>query len=68
MIKTFPFKINKRLAAGESFYFFSLVLFVGALTEIIFPGLFRLYFNFAFLAAAWLASLIFSLLCTTAKK
>jgi hypothetical protein len=43
-----------RLFIVESFYFITALLFLGLLVELIFPGLFQLYFNSAFLASLWL--------------
>lgn len=46
----------------ESLYFLSALLVLGALFELIFTGLFLLYFNVAFLASLWLAILLLSLI------
>lgn len=61
-------KQNHKLLVKETFYFLSVILGLGVLTEIVLPGFFRLYFNFAILAAAWLLNLIYLLLCITVKK
>lgn len=51
------FNLSVPALAREAFYFFSAWLGLGALMEIFLPGFFSLYFNAAFLAAAWLACL-----------
>ncbi len=54
--------VDRAQLIRESLYFFSALLILGAALEYIFPGLFVLYFNVAFLAAIWLAVLILSLI------
>lgn len=54
--------IDRARLIKESLYFFSALLIIGAAVEFIFPGLFVLYFNVAFLAVIWLALLLLSLI------
>ncbi len=54
--------VDKAQLIRESLYFFSALLILGAVFEYLFPGLFVLYFNVAFLAALWLAILILSII------
>ncbi|MDD2680516.1 MAG: hypothetical protein PHE20_00250 [Patescibacteria group bacterium] len=54
--------MKKNIIFKEFFYFFSALLALAFLVEIIFPGLFILYFNLAFLTVAWLISALLTLL------
>ena len=54
--------MKKVIVIKESFYFLSALLSLAALIEIVFPGLFTLFFNLAFLTALWLISALLSLL------
>jgi len=67
MKEKFNFKKKQKLIVEEFFYFLSSLLLAGLLVELIFPGLFILYFNVSLLAALWLLNLIY-LLCITGKK
>lgn len=50
------------LLMKEAVYFLSGLLLLGAVWELIFPGLFLLYFNVAFIAGLWLAAILACLL------
>jgi len=54
--------MKKKLIFQELFYFFSTLLLVAFLVEIIFPGLFILYFNLPILIIFWLISALLILL------
>jgi len=54
--------MKKGVIVKEFFYFLSALLLLAVLVELIFPGLFVLFFNLAFLTALWLISALLSLL------
>lgn len=54
--------MKKGVVIKEIFYFLSALLLLAVLVELVFPGLFILFFNFAFLTALWLISALFALL------
>lgn len=54
--------MKKNIIFKELFYFFSTLLVLVFLVELIFPGLFILYFNLAVLTACWLVSALLTLL------
>lgn len=54
--------MKKVVIIKELFYFFSALLLLACLVELIFPGLFILFFNLAFLTILWLSSALLALL------
>jgi hypothetical protein len=54
--------MKRNIIFKELFYFFTALLALAFLVEIIFPGLFILYFNLAILTGCWLTSVLLILL------
>jgi hypothetical protein len=54
--------MKRNVIFKELFYFFSTLLGLAFLVEIVFPGLFILFFNLAVLTACWLISALLTLL------
>lgn len=61
-------KIKYQEIFREIFYFFSLLLLVLVILELLSPGLVIAYFNLNYLLLFWLVNAVFLALCTKEKK